>query len=944
MSGSIYISMTEYGKVVEERGKSWECDFSKQFPISHIDNHDDKTIVTIGPPHMNYQIITHLKNKKLDGESTLISDKKIIVATLTFVDGIANGPCMIYDEDGVQYFKGNMVNGYRQGRGKEYDEKGKLVYEGFYDQGKKLIKMAEMSGYWKKYDDSNKLISICRKDSNGKNDGLCYFYYNGVFSKISEWHGGVETTFNGYFKIYDEPQKKWIEGYYENGRFLNMVRLSEMDGYWLEYDENNQLKSICKKDRQGRYEGICYFYDHDVMIRISEWHEGKEKRTGGHCEVYDEPNHVWYEGGFENGVRNGKCIEYNDCADIIYKGYYINGNKLVAMKGWKNYWKEKDGDGNTVRICQINENGRYEGISYIYINDEISRVSRWEDGKEIEVIKTFCGNMMTEYKNGKKRYEGGFANSLELNYQREGQGEEYDNDGQALIYKGSYKNGKRSGQGKMYKNMKLDYDGEWIIGLRKSQYYTYMALIFAIMIIIASACFYFVNSYVGLIVSGLFISTVCFYFNKKIGVLATGLLIVMSCYFLHYYAGIISTILLIVTISFYLMVEVGIIVTGLVVIIISYMLNIHIGIFTSGLLAIYIVYLIVNNRNWKLNIVYSSAGLLLGMCCIISLIIEFDQNGLTKYLLLIIIGLYLIYILYLIVFYMQLDKSILYTGIIVIITGCILTGLIFGLIGNSALKYVLIFGIGEYSILILYVICVICKWEMEIVWISGGVIFGVSIIIDLVMGSFEVSFLKYVVIGVIGIGLMILCYVLYWDKDKEIVYTGIVLIFISSIMTGLIFGLINIKGLKYVLIFGIGSYIALIIYIICVICQWEIKYVWISGSVIFGLCTFVDLVIGSFEVSFLKFIIIGVIGIGLMILIYDLYWDKDKEIVYTGIISILISSITTGLIFGLIGSSALKYVLIFGIGSYIELIIYIICAICKWKKEKVVQLGRKIML
>ena len=36
-----------------------------------------------------------------------------------------------------------------------------------------------------------------------------------------------------------------------------MVRLSEMDGYWLEYDEGNHLKSICKKDRNGRYEGIC---------------------------------------------------------------------------------------------------------------------------------------------------------------------------------------------------------------------------------------------------------------------------------------------------------------------------------------------------------------------------------------------------------------------------------------------------------------------------------------------------------------------------------------------------------------------------------------------------------------------------------------------------------------------------------------------------------------
>ena len=361
MSGSISISMEETERIVEERGKCWEFDFSKQFPIAHIDVLDGKAIAAIGAPHLNYQIWTHLKKQKMDGESTLISEKKIIIATLTFVDGIANGSCIIYDVHGHKFFKGNMVNGYRQGRGKEYDEKGNLVYEGCFDEGKRLVRMAEMSGYWKKYDDSNQLISVCRKDSNGENDGLCYYYdNNGEISKLSEWHGGNETPYNGYIKIYDEPHSKWIEGYYENGRFLNMVRLSEMDGYWLEYDEGNHLKSICKKDRNGRYEGICYYYENDIMMRISEWHEGREQKYVGYIKLYDKPHNQWIE------------------------GYYNEGQimRLFPMRRMTGYWKEMDENNNLIHICEIDKHGKHSGICYNFENDVLKGISRWEEGIE----------------------------------------------------------------------------------------------------------------------------------------------------------------------------------------------------------------------------------------------------------------------------------------------------------------------------------------------------------------------------------------------------------------------------------------------------------------------------------------------------------------------------------------------------------------------------------
>ena len=260
-SGFIAIPMAEHVISEPTRNSCWECNFSEQFPISSVDSRVNIATVIIGPPHVDYKIITHLKNQKMDGESTLISNKSVLIATLTFVEGVANGPCTIFDENGVLFFEGSFVNGYRQGKGKEYDENGTVVYEGLYDKGKKLVKMIEMEGYWKEYDDNMNLRSVCKKDDEGKNDGVCFYYQNDEVKRLSEWHEGNETPYTGYFKLYDERNRKWIEGEYKNGVRngvikeydingsmiseylysngikLNVVRLSEMAGYWKEYDE-----------------------------------------------------------------------------------------------------------------------------------------------------------------------------------------------------------------------------------------------------------------------------------------------------------------------------------------------------------------------------------------------------------------------------------------------------------------------------------------------------------------------------------------------------------------------------------------------------------------------------------------------------------------------------------------------------------------------------------
>ena len=51
---------------------------------------------------------------------------------------------------------------------------------------------------------------------------------------------------------------------------MNIVELKEMKGYWKEMNEDNEVISICKKDKEGRNDGICYFYLNDEIDKVSE--------------------------------------------------------------------------------------------------------------------------------------------------------------------------------------------------------------------------------------------------------------------------------------------------------------------------------------------------------------------------------------------------------------------------------------------------------------------------------------------------------------------------------------------------------------------------------------------------------------------------------------------------------------------------------------------------
>ena len=114
----------------------WEYNVSEQFPIKSVNETNGPVTIEVDKPHEGCIIRTSLKNSKMEGESYIYSNDNVLMAKLTFVDGVATGPCSIYN-NGYLFFSGYFENGYREGRGKEYDKDGKLVSDGYYSKGKK---------------------------------------------------------------------------------------------------------------------------------------------------------------------------------------------------------------------------------------------------------------------------------------------------------------------------------------------------------------------------------------------------------------------------------------------------------------------------------------------------------------------------------------------------------------------------------------------------------------------------------------------------------------------------------------------------------------------------------------------------------------------------------------------------------------------------------------
>ena len=119
--------------------------------------------------------------------------------------------------------------------------------------------MIGWDGYWKELDINRNICSICNKEEYGNNQGICYFFSNGLIDHISECENKKEVSLLYKFDEdimteYHDGVQQYVETYYGSG-------------------ESGFFRYIGKEfDKRG--------------------------------------NNVIYEGDFVNGKRNGYDVQY----------------------------------------------------------------------------------------------------------------------------------------------------------------------------------------------------------------------------------------------------------------------------------------------------------------------------------------------------------------------------------------------------------------------------------------------------------------------------------------------------------------------------------------------------------------------------------------------------------------------------------------------------------
>ena len=181
---------------------------------------------------------------------------------------------------------------------------------------------------------------------------------------------------------------------------------SPHQGYTLKASQKNDI-----------LDGEAFLYDYDNRIVANfTYQEGVEN---GKCKMYYRSGEIYFSGFLLEGYRNGPGVEYRKDGSVIYEGFYKNGRKARNIKKRSDnshYWNEKDQYGRMVSMFQIDDIGLYHGICYIYNNGKLSKISRWEHGKEMELLKKFNGLTMKMFENGKETFSGRYKKQSDFEY------------------------------------------------------------------------------------------------------------------------------------------------------------------------------------------------------------------------------------------------------------------------------------------------------------------------------------------------------------------------------------------------------------------------------------------------------------------------------------------------------------------------------------------------
>ena len=278
----------------------------------------------IGYDLMNHKIYEFNNGK---GYKKEYDEKGKLTFEGEYLNGEKNGKGKEYDYNGnYVIFEGEYLNGKRNGKGKEYKFGDELTFEGEYLNGQR-------HGKAKEYNSKGELIFEGEYLYSYKLRGKHYVHgkleYEGEYLRYEKWNG---------------------KGYDENGNIV--YELEYGNGNVKEFDINEQLEFEGKYFKGARFGKGKEYYGHSTRLKFegyyfNGWRVGKGKEIDF---MYGQRKikKLTFEGFYIEGRKNGYGKEYLDY-DLIFEGEYLKG------KRWNGKGKGLDSRGELRYECEYLE-------------------------------------------------------------------------------------------------------------------------------------------------------------------------------------------------------------------------------------------------------------------------------------------------------------------------------------------------------------------------------------------------------------------------------------------------------------------------------------------------------------------------------------------------------------------------------------------------------------
>ena len=303
--------------------------FLSDFQISTITSERQwccrKAFIHFSGEYSQYKLIVNMIGGMKEGDGLMIHDNGTLFMKLKFVKNECEGEVIKKNEKGYIILRGELEHGKECGLFEEYDDSRKVIWKGFYRQGKRYshLKNKEgMNGLYSEMSEDGGLLSVSEYDDKWRKNGSCFEYEGGDLKKECVYENGVKK------RTIREFTSNRIQGGYKYVMVLQMIEYKCGVRVYQGGCEGSIENGFYREGKGTEYEN-----DGERAVYYGEWKNGKREGQGSE---FKQLNPV-YIGEWKNGLRDGIGEEYDENNELVRSGRWIEGEYDVIKRFEEGY-------------------------------------------------------------------------------------------------------------------------------------------------------------------------------------------------------------------------------------------------------------------------------------------------------------------------------------------------------------------------------------------------------------------------------------------------------------------------------------------------------------------------------------------------------------------------------------------------------------------------------